>query len=57
MVLANGTGRVSVHAEDEDRLLSRQGIAVSAETVEAHPDWRDVEFSKSNEAFNSISKC
>ena len=32
-----------VHAEDEDRLLSRQGIAVSAETVEAHPDWRDVE--------------
>ena len=43
MVLANGTRRVSVHAEDEDRLLSRQGIAVSAETVEAHPDWRDVE--------------
>ena len=43
MVLANGKRRVSVHAEDEDRLLSRQGIAVSAENVEAHPDWRDVE--------------
>jgi dihydroorotase len=42
-VLANGTRRVSVHAEDEDRLISRQGIATEAESVEAHPDWRDVE--------------
>ena len=42
-VLANGTRRVSVHAEDEDRLISRQGIATAAESVEAHPDWRDVE--------------
>jgi dihydroorotase len=42
-VLANGTRRVSVHAEDEDRLISRQGIATDAESVEAHPDWRDVE--------------
>lgn len=42
-VLANGTRRVSVHAEDEDRLISRQNIATEAESVEAHPDWRDVE--------------
>jgi len=42
-VLANGKRRVSVHAEDEDRLVSRQDIAVKAEKVEAHPDWRDVE--------------
>jgi dihydroorotase len=42
-VLANGTRRVSVHAEDEDRLVSRQGIATGAASVEAHPDWRDVE--------------
>jgi dihydroorotase len=42
-VLANGTRRVSVHAEDEDRLVSRQSIATEAESVEAHPDWRDVE--------------
>lgn len=42
-VLTNGTRRVSVHAEDEDRLISRQGIATAAESVEAHPDWRDVE--------------
>ncbi len=42
-VLANGNRRVSVHAEDEDRLISRQGIATDAESAEAHPDWRDVE--------------
>ena len=42
-VLANGVHRVSVHAEDEDRLIARQNIAVEAESVEAHPDWRDVE--------------
>jgi dihydroorotase len=42
-VLASGTRRVSVHAEDEDRLISRQSIATEAESVEAHPDWRDVE--------------
>lgn len=42
-VLANGKRRVSVHAEDEDRLVARQGIAVTAEKVEVHPDWRDVE--------------
>ncbi len=42
-VLANGTRRVSVHAEDEDRLISRQGIATDAEGPSAHPDWRDVE--------------
>ena len=40
-VLANGTRRVSV--QDEDRLISRQNIATEAESVEAHPDWRDVE--------------
>ena len=42
-VLANGVRRVSVHAEDEDRLISRQNIAIEAEDPEAHPDWRDVE--------------
>ena len=42
-VLANGSRRVSVHAEDEDRLVERQPIAVDAGGPEAHPDWRDVE--------------
>ena len=42
-VLANGVRRVSVHAEDEDRLISRQNIAIEAESPAAHPDWRDVE--------------
>ncbi len=42
-VLANGTRRVSVHAEDEDRLVSRQAIATGAGSAAAHPDWRDVE--------------
>ncbi len=42
-VLANGTRRVSVHAEDEDRLVSRQDIATGAGGPSAHPDWRDVE--------------
>jgi dihydroorotase len=42
-VLANGVRRVSVHAEDEDRLISRQNIAIESEGPQAHPDWRDVE--------------
>ncbi len=42
-VLANGIRRVSVHAEDEDRLISRQSIATNANGPDAHPDWRDVE--------------
>ncbi len=42
-VLANGTRRVSVHAEDEDRLVARQPIATGADGPAAHPDWRDVE--------------
>ncbi|MBM85236.1 MAG: dihydroorotase [Rhodospirillaceae bacterium] len=42
-VLANGTRRVSVHAEDEDRLVERQPIAIDADGPVAHPHWRDVE--------------
>ena len=42
-VLAHGTRRVSVHAEDEDRLVERQRIAIDGETAAVHPDWRDVE--------------
>ena len=42
-VLANGSRPVSVHAEDEDRLIARQPIATGADGPAAHPDWRDVE--------------
>ncbi len=42
-VLAGGTRRVAVHAEDETRLRERQGIARAAGRPHAHPDWRDVE--------------
>ena len=42
-VLAAGRRRVSVHAEDEDRLRERQHIAKEAAHPRAHPEWRDVE--------------
>jgi len=42
-VLAHGTRRVAVHAEDESRLKERAALAVEAADVHAHPVWRDVE--------------
>ena len=42
-VLASGTRRVAVHAEDEPRLLARRPIAEAARDPRAHADWRDVE--------------
>ncbi len=40
-VLANGSRRVAVHAEDEARLRERNRIAKDAAHPRAHPDWRD----------------
>ncbi|NRA97164.1 MAG: dihydroorotase [Planctomycetes bacterium] len=42
-VLASGTRRCAVHAEDEERLKERRAIAEEAGHVRAHPEWRDVE--------------
>ena len=42
-VLAVGTRRVAVHAEDDARLRERRSIAEAAGDPRAHPDWRDVE--------------
>ena len=42
-VLASGTRRVAVHAEDEARLQERRRIAEAAADVHAHPEWRDPE--------------
>lgn len=42
-ILRNGRRRVSIHAEDEDRLRERQHIAKDAAHPRAHPEWRDVE--------------
>lgn len=42
-VLASGTKRCAVHAEDEDRLIARKHVAEEARHVRAHPEWRDVE--------------
>ena len=39
-VLANGTRRVAVHAEDEPRLIERQGERVEGDPA-SHPVWRD----------------
>ena len=39
-VLANGTRRVAVHAEDEPRLIARQGERVEGDPT-SHPVWRD----------------
>lgn len=38
---ASGVRRISLHAEDEDRLCERRGE--TARGVAAHPDWRDAE--------------
>ncbi len=40
-VMANGNRRVSVHAEDEERLRERFHIAQEAKNPVAHPNWRD----------------
>ncbi|MBL8834978.1 MAG: dihydroorotase [Alphaproteobacteria bacterium] len=42
-VLAHGSRRVAVHAEDEMRLEARKPIAAAAGHARAHPEWRDVE--------------
>ena len=42
-VLAAGTRRVAVHAEDDERLRERRPIAEAAGDPRAHPEWRDVE--------------
>jgi len=42
-ILENGTRRVALHAEDEERLKSRKHIAEAGHDVRNHPDWRDVE--------------
>ena len=41
-VLRNGTRRVAVHAEDEDRLIARHGVAEGGDVAQ-HQHWRDVE--------------
>ena len=41
-VLANGTRRMAVHAEDDERLKQRFHLAREAADVAAHPRWRDV---------------
>ncbi len=38
--LASGSRRISVHAEDEDRLQARKALALPGR-VETHPVWRD----------------
>ncbi len=42
-IVANGTRRMAVHAEDEPRLKERRHLAVSAAHARAHPVWRDEE--------------
>jgi dihydroorotase len=42
-VLAHGTRRVAVHAEDEPRMKARFHIAEEAAHPRAHPEWRDAE--------------
>jgi len=42
-VLAHGTRRVAVHAEDEDRLSERRQIVARGASVSRHPVWRDAE--------------
>lgn len=42
-VLASGTRRVAVHAEDEDRLIERKAIVADGADVTEHPTWRDTE--------------
>lgn len=42
-VLANGSRRVTIHAEDEPRLIERRHLVEGGAPVSAHPEWRDVE--------------
>jgi dihydroorotase len=42
-VLANGTRRVALHAEDEPRLRQRKALAEAERHPRAHPVWRDEE--------------
>ena len=42
-VLASGTRRLAVHAEDEDRLIERKTIVAEGADVAEHPHWRDTE--------------
>ncbi len=42
-VLANGTRRVAVHCEDEDRLEERFDLVKDGAPVKMHAEWRDVE--------------
>ncbi|HJM49595.1 MAG TPA: dihydroorotase [Alphaproteobacteria bacterium] len=42
-VLASGSRRVAVHAEDESRLRERRAIAEESGDVAAHAEWRDAE--------------
>lgn len=42
-ILKNGTRRVALHAEDEERLKSRKYIAEATHDVRDHPNWRDAE--------------
>ncbi len=41
-ILSNGTRRVAIHAEDEDRLIERKHLSEKG-GVEQHPVWRDAE--------------
>ena len=41
-VFASGSRRIALHAEDEDRLQARRGLAVAGDPS-SHPVWRDVE--------------
>ena len=42
-VLAHGTRRVAIHAEDEPRMQQRFHLAEEAAHPRAHPEWRDAE--------------
>ncbi len=42
-VLANGFRRISVHAEDEPRLVERKSMLRTGDSPTRHPEWRDVE--------------
>ncbi len=42
-VLAHGTRRVAIHAEDEPRMQERFHLAKEAAHPRAHPEWRDAE--------------
>ncbi len=42
-VLRTGTKMISVHCEDEKRLVERKKIAIEKANPAAHPEWRDVQ--------------